>query len=234
MGLERPGLNKGKGIMRVLYCVTLLLIGAAAGCLPADEPLPLGTTPAAAPAEEATPAEGAATPDEGAATPEESSPAPEASPATPEESSAPPAESPSTPPAGSATKASEPVGAPASKPAPPSDAGAAAQPGMEKVEADVGVGKKGRSLDEYDSGVEGAIAGPAKAYFGFREKAIFQMQIPQAMQFYKAENGTNPKTHDEFMSKIIQANQINLPELPQGQKYVYDPEKAELMVVRPK
>jgi hypothetical protein len=47
---------------------------------------------------------------------------------------------------------------------------------------------------------------------------------------YKGLNGSNPKTHDEFMSKIIQENNIQLPELPPGDKYVYDPEKGELMV----
>jgi hypothetical protein len=105
-------------------------------------------------------------------------------------------------------------------------------PKPERVKADVGVGKRGRSLDDYDSGVEAVIAGPAKAYFGFREKAVFQIQIPQAMQFFKAAQGRAPKSHEEFMSQIIEANSIRLPELNPGTKYVYDPEKEELMVER--
>ena len=107
------------------------------------------------------------------------------------------------------------------------------EPKTERVKADVGVAKKGRSLDEYDGGVQGVIAGPAKAYFGFREKAVFQIQIPQAMQFFKGAQGRAPKSHEEFMSQIIEANKINLPELPRGQKYIYDSDKEELMVRRP-
>ena len=41
------------------------------------------------------------------------------------------------------------------------------------------------------------------------------------------------RTVKEFMEKVIQANQIQLPELAAGSKYVWDPEKGELMVERP-
>jgi hypothetical protein len=54
------------------------------------------------------------------------------------------------------------------------------------------------------------------------------------MRLYNGSHGTNPKTHEEFMSQIIEANNIQLPDLPSGQEYVYDPEKAELMVQRPR
>jgi hypothetical protein len=101
-------------------------------------------------------------------------------------------------------------------------------PGEEVVKADVGVGIKGRSLDQY----EGAVVTPAKAYFTVREKVVFQIQIPQAMQFFEAENGFTPKSHEEFMEKIIQANGIKLPELPVDARYVYDVENKELQVVR--
>src|SRR5262249_17905448 len=100
----------------------------------------------------------------------------------------------------------------------------------ETVKAGVGVGQKGRSLDQY----EGALVTPAKAYFAVREKAVFQIQIPQAMQFYQAEAGETPKTHEVFMEQGIAKNSIKLPELPPGHVYQYNPETAELMVVRPK
>ncbi len=103
-----------------------------------------------------------------------------------------------------------------------------AGPGEEVVKADVGVGIKGRSLDEY----EGAVVTPAKAYFTVREKVVFQIQIPQAMQFYEAENGFAPKSHEDFMEKIIVANGIKLPELPVDAKYIYNVEEKELKVVR--
>jgi hypothetical protein len=93
----------------------------------------------------------------------------------------------------------------------------------------VGVGAKGRGLDQF----KGPLVTPAKAYFTMREKAIFQIQIPHAMQMYEALQGSAPKTHEEFMAKIIQGNQIKLPDLPPGQRYVYDPQTKELMVERP-
>jgi hypothetical protein len=103
------------------------------------------------------------------------------------------------------------------------------EPAGDRVKAEVGVGQAGRSLDQY----EGVYVTPAKAYFGFREKAVFTATLPKAMQLYEALNG-KPKTHEEFMTKIIEANHIQLPELPPGQRYVYDPEKGELMVERPR
>jgi RNase P/RNase MRP subunit p29 len=93
----------------------------------------------------------------------------------------------------------------------------------------VGVGLKGRSLDGY----KGAVVTPAKAYFAVREKTVFQIQIPHAMQLFKAENGEGPKSHDEFMEKIVKANGIKLPELPPGQIYQYQPDTEELMVIKP-
>jgi hypothetical protein len=35
------------------------------------------------------------------------------------------------------------------------------------------------------------------------------------------------------MEKIIKANRIRLPALPQGQRYVYDPKQEQLMVEKP-
>ena len=99
----------------------------------------------------------------------------------------------------------------------------------QRVPAAVGVGKQGRSLDN-ETGIGGAIAQPAKTLFAVKEKAVFEIQIPHAMNLFKATNGNAPKSHEEFMSQIIKANRINLPELPAGKKYVYDPEQAQLMV----
>jgi hypothetical protein len=109
------------------------------------------------------------------------------------------------------------------------DAEAPALTPTETVKADVGVGQKGRGLDPH----EGIYVTPAKAYFAAKERIIFQIQIPEALKLYKALEGSAPKTHEEFMEQIIQANQIKLPELPPGAKYVYKPETEELMVERP-
>lgn len=205
--------------MRVFWCCTMLVLASSFGCTvnvetsttpdsSTDAGTPdAGTSDAGMPAEDVTSQEGSATQDEDSIPRDEGS-------ATHDEGSAARDGGSATRDEGSGTAASQPPAKP------------------ERVKADVGEGKKGRSLDKYDTGVQAAIAGPAKAYFGFREKAIFQIQIPQAMQLYKGTHGSAPKTHDEFMSQIIEANKIKLPELQSGRKYVYDPEKEELMITK--
>ncbi len=98
---------------------------------------------------------------------------------------------------------------------------------MVRKEAAVGVGKKGR---DYEPGL---ITTPVKAYFTAKEEIAFNIQIPHAMQLFNALNDANPKTHDEFMEKIVKPNAIELPELPAGHHYVYDPKTAQLMVEHP-
>ncbi len=130
---------------------------------------------------------------------------------------------------GQPSATSEPVSEPAETPqAAPADPPAS----TERVQATVGVGQKGRSLDN-ETGIGRVIAEPAKALFGFREKAVFDMQIPTAMKLFAASEGRGPDSHEEFMSKIIQSNSIQLPELPEGHKYVFEPSTGELMVERP-
>ena len=104
---------------------------------------------------------------------------------------------------------------PSSQPTPPPPV----DPNIERVKAEKGVGIKGRSLDEY----EGVVVTPAKTYFTARERMVFEIQIPAALNLFNASEGRNPESHEEFMEKIVEFNQIKLPELPQGHKYVYDP-----------
>ncbi len=96
-------------------------------------------------------------------------------------------------------------------------------------EAVVGVGKKGKKLEK-EKGIGKAIVTPAVALFRFKQKAVFEIQIPHAMNLYKATHGNFPKTQQEFDSKIVKANNIKLPELEEGQKYFYDPSTGKLMV----
>ena len=116
------------------------------------------------------------------------------------------------------------------KPAADPQAGTVPPPETELVKAQAGVAKAGRSLDPH----EGMLVTPAKTYFAVRERLMFEATIPQALNLYKATNGKFPQSHDEFMAQIIQAGQIQLPQLPEGQRYVWDPNKEELMVARPK
>ncbi len=54
------------------------------------------------------------------------------------------------------------------------------------------------------------------------------------MKFFKAQYNRDPNSQDEFMEKIIKDNGITLPELPTGERYVYNPQSGELMVEHPK
>ena len=55
--------------------------------------------------------------------------------------------------------------------------------------------------------------------------------IDQAVRFYQAETGEYPKTTEEFMEKIIKANNIALPKLPFYQEYAYDPAAHSLVIM---
>jgi hypothetical protein len=119
-------------------------------------------------------------------------------------------------------------GPPPMPPAAPAESEASADTGgvsLDLKPAEVGVGEKGRGYGT------GPVATPLKARWAAAERMVFDVQIPQAMNLYKATHGDPPASHDQFMAEIIEKNQINLPELPQGERYHYDPERAQLMVV---
>jgi len=94
--------------------------------------------------------------------------------------------------------------------------------------AEVGVGEKGR---DYGQGI---VATPAATLFAAKERLVFEVQIPQAMQLFKATENRAPKDNDEFMRRIIKENNIKLPDLPEGDRYMYDPKTEQLMVESPK
>lgn len=90
--------------------------------------------------------------------------------------------------------------------------------------AEVGVGRKSQQI-------EGGGYLPTVIRARFRaEERINLANAQYALKLYKAQHGRGPKTHEEYMEEIIRANRINLPELPPGQRYIYDPETEELMV----
>jgi len=102
-------------------------------------------------------------------------------------------------------------------------------PNVTRVEAGVGVEtKKGHGYGA------GPIATPVAAYFSVRERVAL-MQVAQGIQHYKALNGHAPKTHEEFMEKIIKEGGVQLPQLRTDEhRYVYDPETETLMVEQPR
>jgi hypothetical protein len=96
-----------------------------------------------------------------------------------------------------------------------------------REKAEVGMGEAGRGYGE------GLIATPVRALWLSKERLVL-IQIQHAVDLFKAQEGRGPKSHDEFMDKIIKENAIRLPALPAGQRYVYDPAKQELQVERPR
>ncbi len=118
------------------------------------------------------------------------------------------------------------------QPAPPPPAPAPAPPPVVEMpaqKATAGVGKKGKSLAD-NTGISKMISAPASAFFNFEQKAVLDIQIPQAINLFKATEGRFPKSHEEFMQKIIEANRLALPVLPAGMVYRFDSEKGELWV----
>lgn len=94
-----------------------------------------------------------------------------------------------------------------------------------QVKAKAGVGKQGRKIKDR----EGLFATPVKAYFKARDKITF-MQAEKALQLFEGLNQRYPESHEEYMEKVIQANNLTLPKLPEGDYYEYDVKKKQLMV----
>lgn len=81
-------------------------------------------------------------------------------------------------------------------------------------------------------GGPGVVTTPISVYFQAQERLIYD-SVTYAVKLFEAEHGHKPKTEEEFMKKIIEFNQIRLPQLPPGSKYKYDPQTGELLVERP-
>ena len=94
----------------------------------------------------------------------------------------------------------------------------------EQRKAEFGVGAKGH---DYGPGV---LTTPLSVYFTIQERMTFNVKIPAAMNLFKATENRLPKSQEEFMTRIIKENDIELPALRTGDRYVYDPKTGELMV----
>lgn len=103
------------------------------------------------------------------------------------------------------------------------------------------IGKKTQEVGQFDpnanakvsnSKIEATdpITAPTSAYGPMLEK-ISKSHIEHAVNLYQATEGHYPKDHDEFMTQIIKANNIQLPVLPGGKQYQYDVENHRLVVV---
>ena len=106
-----------------------------------------------------------------------------------------------------------------------------AEPEAEYVEKKADVGATGKG--EYGVTSEepmSIVTVPVSTYFKAQEMAVFRMQIPSAMNLFQASEGRYPNSEEEFMAKIIKANQIVLPKLPEGDVYFYDVQARELKI----
>jgi hypothetical protein len=132
------------------------------------------------------------------------------------------------PPAAASQAASIPVQPAAAPPAAPVGTQTAAGASASE-KAGVGVGAKGR-----DYGGPGFVTTPVETFFRAQERITFEAQIPNNMKIYKAQHDNKgPKTQEEFMRVIIQEGGVDLPELPAGDTYVYDPKTEQLLVRHP-
>ncbi len=92
------------------------------------------------------------------------------------------------------------------------------------VKAEAGVGKKGRG---YGNDI---ITAPIRAKFMVEQTTIYKFTVIPLLNTFKALNGRFPKSHEEFMKEIIEKNEVELPELPEGDIYKYNPETHTLEV----
>ncbi len=141
-------------------------------------------------------------------------------PSTPRTTTAAAAPAPPPPPPPATVAPQNPTSPPPTEPNTP-------EPNTTETVAKVGVGAKGR----YEG--EGFVVTPVKSLFATRERLVFEVQIPEAVKLFKAMEDRAPNSHEEFMEKIVKANNIVLPVLPEGDQYRYDPASGELMVVSP-
>src|SRR5262249_2779270 len=105
------------------------------------------------------------------------------------------------------------------------------------------VGKTTQDIRQFDANKENQvvsdqkihatdpITAPLSAYGPMMER-VSTIEITSALNLFHAENERYPKDLDEFMEKIVKANNIRLPVLPYKGRYEYNVEKHELMIVR--
>ncbi|MFN0054022.1 MAG: hypothetical protein ACKV0T_17725 [Planctomycetales bacterium] len=105
-------------------------------------------------------------------------------------------------------------------------------------------GKKTQEIGKFDANAPQEISdqkiratdpvtAPLAAYGPMMER-VSMLAIDHAVNLFQATEGRYPKDYDEFMEKIIKANNIQLPVLPYGGKYQYDETTHGLVIVRPR
>ncbi|MCH2115465.1 MAG: hypothetical protein MK171_11225 [Pirellulales bacterium] len=88
--------------------------------------------------------------------------------------------------------------------------------------------KKGK-LSREEGGYLGSVLG---AGMYAKHQIIFD-QVKHAINIDYGLNEDFPKSHEEFMERVIKFNKIQLPELDEGDEYLYDPADHTLKIYRP-
>lgn len=105
------------------------------------------------------------------------------------------------------------------------------------------IGKKTQNIGEFDPNAGAKVSdskihatdpvtAPVSAYGPMLEQ-ISKTHIEGALRLFEATEGRYPNSHEEFMTAIIKANNIQLPVLPGGKQYQYDVANHKLVVVEP-
>jgi len=89
-------------------------------------------------------------------------------------------------------------------------------------------GKKGK-LSREQGGYLGSVLGAGM----YAQHQVIFLQVKNAINLDYGLNGDFPKSHEEFMERVIKFNKIQLPELSEGDEYLYDPEDHTLKIYRP-
>ena len=90
--------------------------------------------------------------------------------------------------------------------------------------------KKGERVASQKITARDPITLPGNAYVTIIGRTSI-LSIQQALDLWRAEHDRYPKDYDEFMTEIIKANNIALPNLPHYQKYAYDEMEHKLVVL---
>lgn len=103
-----------------------------------------------------------------------------------------------------------------------------AEPGSQKT-----LDEFGRKKIDGDP-IMAPITVPIEVYLGIKWR-VSAITVQNAINNYKGldPKGKGPATQEEFMREVIEKNGINLPPLPAGHRYVYDPKQEALLVEKP-
>ena len=105
------------------------------------------------------------------------------------------------------------------------------------------IGKKTDKIKEFDPNAAKQVVSDSKVKvddpllyamqaYGPMIEQISTMYIDHAIDLFHASEDRYPKDYNEFMTRIIKENQIQLPVLPGGAEYAYDVEKHKLRIVK--